>query len=502
MMYLQTPKRTSTFPPTPSSYGANKPNLPPLSSLLSSTPSSKDPAITSTPYMPTKLPSIDSFSTTPTSSRYFQSNQRPFGSYASFPTPPTSRGSITGNYSVDTSEADISITDLRRTSSFAPPPSTHHILKSINTSAHSAPATAAVTPVSASASLPPPPPQPVTSSNDSKSYAFISHSPATFPLQEPSIDNAPLARRKRRRTSPNELSILNKEFLVGSTPNKMRRIEIAAKVNMTEKAVQIWFQNKRQSLRKQLNHEKEVTELPPTPVAMVPHPPMPAMVVAVPNAHSIPQNTTLPPLTRNPSGSYLPAPLTSNPPLISSTPTKPLIKSHSYVGSPSLTTSSPIKPRSSSIPNFGKIPEASSTPFVSKIINAQTTATSTTTTNVEDDSNTSMDDSMIAHSNKRQKLVLNETRKKQPLQLNSGSSSTMTFKLIPSSTKVNQKLSSVQNEDKKSSIQSILNSTSTSTRKPLGEISSNNLNSKPIIKNDKKDAAAENLLSLKAGLWK
>ena len=78
----------------------------------------------------------------------------------------------------------------------------------------------------------------------------------------------------------------------------------------------------------------------------------------------------------------------------------------------------------------------------------------------------------------------------------------MTFKLIPSSTKVNQKLSSVQNEDKKSSIQSILNSTSTSTRKPLGEISSNNLNSKPIIKNDKKDAAAENLLSLKAGLWK
>ncbi|ABN67269.2 homeobox- domain containing protein [Scheffersomyces stipitis CBS 6054] len=440
-MYLQTPKRTSTFPPTPSSYGANKPNLPPLSSLLSSTPSSKDPAITSTPYMPTKLPSIDSFSTTPTSSRYFQ------------------------------------------TSSFAPPPSTHHILKSINTSAHSAPATAAVTPVSASASLPPPPPQPVTSSNDSKSYAFISHSPATFPSQEPSIDNAPLARRKRRRTSPNELSILNKEFLVGSTPNKMRRIEIAAKVNMTEKAVQIWFQNKRQSLRKQSNHEKEVTELPPTPVAMVPHPPMPAMVVAVPNAHSIPQNTTLPPLTRNPSGSYLPAPLTSNPPLISSTPTKPLIKS-------------------SSIPNFGKIPEASSTPFVSKIINAQTTATSTTTTNVEDDSNTSMDDSMIAHSNKRQKLVLNETRKKQPLQLNSGSSSTMTFKLIPSSTKVNQKLSSVQNEDKKSSIQSILNSTSTSTRKPLGEISSNNLNSKPIIKNDKKDAAAENLLSLKAGLWK
>lgn len=98
-----------------------------------------------------------------------------------------------------------------------------------------------------------------------KSYAFISHSPATFPSQEPSIDNVPLARRKRRRTSPNELSILNAEFELGSTPNKSRRLEIASRVSMSEKAVQIWFQNKRQSLRKASNHEKEVTELPPTP---------------------------------------------------------------------------------------------------------------------------------------------------------------------------------------------------------------------------------------------
>lgn len=98
-----------------------------------------------------------------------------------------------------------------------------------------------------------------------KSYAFISHSPATFPSQEPSIDNVPLARRKRRRTSPNELSILNSEFELGSTPNKSRRLEIASRVTMSEKAVQIWFQNKRQSLRKASSNEKEVTELPPTP---------------------------------------------------------------------------------------------------------------------------------------------------------------------------------------------------------------------------------------------
>lgn len=99
----------------------------------------------------------------------------------------------------------------------------------------------------------------------SRDFAFISHSPATYPSQEPSIDNALLARRKRRRTSPVELAVLNEEFSLGLTPDKPRRMEIASKVNMTEKAVQIWFQNKRQSLRRLKNSEKEVTELPPTP---------------------------------------------------------------------------------------------------------------------------------------------------------------------------------------------------------------------------------------------
>lgn len=94
------------------------------------------------------------------------------------------------------------------------------------------------------------------------SYAFISHSPSTFPLQCPTIDNAPLARRRRRRTSPAELAILNSEYQVGSTPNKLRRLDIALKVNMDEKAVQVWFQNKRQHMRKQANQDREVTELP------------------------------------------------------------------------------------------------------------------------------------------------------------------------------------------------------------------------------------------------
>lgn len=81
--------------------------------------------------------------------------------------------------------------------------------------------------------------------------AFISHSPATFPHQNMLTDNANWARRKRRRTSPMELTILESEFKKCYKPTKMAREEIALKVGMTEKAVQIWFQNRRQSQRKQ-----------------------------------------------------------------------------------------------------------------------------------------------------------------------------------------------------------------------------------------------------------
>ncbi len=95
-----------------------------------------------------------------------------------------------------------------------------------------------------------------------KKYAFISHSPATFLSSEPSIDNARLARRKRRRTSPAELAILQAEFKKGTTPNRARRTEIAARVDMTEKAVQIWFQNRRQALRKHKVVKRMVVEVP------------------------------------------------------------------------------------------------------------------------------------------------------------------------------------------------------------------------------------------------
>lgn len=84
-------------------------------------------------------------------------------------------------------------------------------------------------------------------------YAFISHSITSYPSNEPQIDNARLARRKRRRTSPTELALLEQEFARNQKPPKHIRVDIARRVDMTEKAVQVWFQNKRQSVRKSMN---------------------------------------------------------------------------------------------------------------------------------------------------------------------------------------------------------------------------------------------------------
>ncbi|CAN3374649.1 hypothetical protein DIRU0_D22166 [Diutina rugosa] len=339
-MFVHTPKRPSLPPTTPC---APAPSLPPLSSLIHSS---------ATP----KLPPIDQFA-----SYQLRAPRDAGAAVAMAPAPSTSTSSIASTASsVSTSATD----------------------SGLSSNATSTPTSAKASPPTQSKRSPPP---------SDKAWAFISHSPATYPTQEPSIDNAPLARRKRRRTSPNELSILNKEFELGSTPNKQRRQEIAAKVSMTEKAVQIWFQNKRQSLRKHSNQEREVTELPPTPAVMMVPPPPPAMVMA-------PMMYPAPP----PHHPMAMMPM----PLVSSTPTKPVMmpRAHSYPTPHTATTSPLIKQRAASIP----IPAP-------------------TTTSDYDDSNTSLDDSMIQHH--PPKLVLSETRKKQPPLLNSDAGATMTFKL-------------------------------------------------------------------------
>lgn len=99
------------------------------------------------------------------------------------------------------------------------------------------------------------------SANDKKrAFAFITHSQETFPTKEPKIDNAPLARRKRRRTSTQELNILQAEFNLCAAPDKCKRQQLADRCHMSEKAIQIWFQNKRQASKKQRNSLQKAVE--------------------------------------------------------------------------------------------------------------------------------------------------------------------------------------------------------------------------------------------------
>ncbi|KZF23647.1 hypothetical protein L228DRAFT_282347 [Xylona heveae TC161] len=83
------------------------------------------------------------------------------------------------------------------------------------------------------------------------SYAFLIHSQHTLPHNlPPNVDNKPLARQKRRRTSPEDQAVLEAEYRKNPKPDKASRMDIVSRVALGEKEVQIWFQNRRQSTRR------------------------------------------------------------------------------------------------------------------------------------------------------------------------------------------------------------------------------------------------------------
>lgn len=347
-----------------------KPSLPPLSALLLSTP------------YPGKLPSFDSLDWTTSPSRRHSHRSADREESREDPEPQLKRLASELNTS-PTSRPPV----LSQAPSSYPFKTSLNIPAQVSTTSHTTSSSAAKTkPPSAQGSNSPTQKSPTT-----RAFAFISHSPATYPSQEPSIDNAPLARRKRRRTSPHELAILNKEFMAGSTPNKLRRIEIALAVSMSEKAVQIWFQNKRQALRKQSATDREVTELPQTPV--------PVKIV-----HHMVQ------------------PFAPTPVRASERTSSPDHAGHSHNSSFSSFSNSMVHSTSSSAVSSGSSSRFYTTPN-SLFIH-------------QDDSF----DSSIG-------LVLNETKKRQPSSLNGSSATTMTFKLGPARPSTTNILASINDDD-------------------------------------------------------
>ncbi|KAG4306025.1 hypothetical protein PORY_000013 [Pneumocystis oryctolagi] len=100
-------------------------------------------------------------------------------------------------------------------------------------------------------------PEASQSSEDQRSGALVSILDSQMKLCETSRQ-----RRRRRRTAPQELAILEEEYLKDEKPNLLNRERIAAKINsvsttgekMGSREIQIWFQNKRQAMRRQSSH--------------------------------------------------------------------------------------------------------------------------------------------------------------------------------------------------------------------------------------------------------
>lgn len=62
-------------------------------------------------------------------------------------------------------------------------------------------------------------------------------------------ENRPLMNRKRSRATPEQLAILEATFEKNTSPNSKLREVLAEKVHMSERSIQIWFQNRRAKVK-------------------------------------------------------------------------------------------------------------------------------------------------------------------------------------------------------------------------------------------------------------
>jgi len=57
-------------------------------------------------------------------------------------------------------------------------------------------------------------------------------------------------KKKRQRTSPDQLAILDQVFVTDKMPSQQTRIQLADQLGMSSRRVQIWFQNKRAKVKR------------------------------------------------------------------------------------------------------------------------------------------------------------------------------------------------------------------------------------------------------------
>jgi hypothetical protein len=66
-------------------------------------------------------------------------------------------------------------------------------------------------------------------------------------------DNDMLNKKKRQRTSPDQLAILEQIFQTDKMPNQQTRVQLADQLGMSSRRVQIWFQNKRAKVKRSVS---------------------------------------------------------------------------------------------------------------------------------------------------------------------------------------------------------------------------------------------------------
>lgn len=69
----------------------------------------------------------------------------------------------------------------------------------------------------------------------------------------PEDENDLLNKKKRQRTSPDQLAILEQIFQTDKMPNQQTRVHLADQLGMSSRRVQIWFQNKRAKVKRSVS---------------------------------------------------------------------------------------------------------------------------------------------------------------------------------------------------------------------------------------------------------
>jgi len=84
-----------------------------------------------------------------------------------------------------------------------------------------------------------------------------------FPGGFPDPDNA--NKKKRQRTSPDQLAILEQIFQTDKMPSQQTRVQLADQLGMSSRRVQIWFQNKRAKVKRGVGKSSDGFQCPESP---------------------------------------------------------------------------------------------------------------------------------------------------------------------------------------------------------------------------------------------